>query len=88
MWQIYPQSENAHLVKLDAFLSKQLCGFEIADPISELCKAWNGIGKIEKAWPQFIKNLRSIEEHSKLWAARLDQTGNLANNLVSFVNNQ
>lgn len=88
VWQIYPQSEMTHLVKLDAFLSKYLMTSKDADLIRRFWRAWNGIGPISDVWPQIVEKIQSLEEHAKQWSDHLDRTGHLANNLVLFVQNR
>jgi uncharacterized repeat protein (TIGR03837 family) len=84
-WQIYPQAEEAHLVKLEAFLSRYLHRFETPDVVRRFWLAWNGGQNIASVWPEFAANRKTIEEHGKVWASTLDQIGDLANNLVCFV---
>ena len=85
VWQIYPQAEEAHLVKLEAFLSRYLHGFEASDVVRRCWHAWNGRGNIASVWPDFVANRKAIEQQGKVWASTLDQMGDLANNLVCFV---
>ena len=85
VWQIYPQAEEAHLVKLEAFLSRYLDRFGKSDIVRGLWHSWNGGGNIASAWPDFVAHRKVIEQHGKVWASTLDQMGNLANNLVYFV---
>ena len=42
VWQIYPQAENAHFVKLDAFLSRFLGEFKDSEAVSSLLKKESG----------------------------------------------
>jgi uncharacterized repeat protein (TIGR03837 family) len=86
VWQIYPQAENAHLVKLDAFLNRYLEGARTADAVRRCWRAWNGCGDMGAAWREFAANRQLIQQHGTDWAFRLDQTGDLANNLHRFVN--
>ena len=85
LWQIYPQADDAHLVKLDAFLARYLNEFHEADLVRRCWHAWNGTGDIGAAWRNFVENRLRIQQHGKVWASQLDRAGNLANNLVSFV---
>lgn len=85
IWQIYPQSEGTHLVKLSAFLEKFLNEFKDPKVIEDCWLAWNGVGKIAKAWVEFVRNRELIRKHTKVWAGQLDQSENLANNLAMFV---
>jgi uncharacterized repeat protein (TIGR03837 family) len=85
VWHIYPQAEGAHLVKLEAFLSRYLHCFEISDVVRGCWHAWNGGGSIASLWPDFAANRTAIEQQGKVWASTLEQTGDLTNNLVRFV---
>ena len=85
VWHIYPQTEDAHLTKLDAFLSLYLHRFETPNTVRGLWHSWNGGEPIATTWADFAANRNAIERHCKCWAAALDQTGNLAHNLVCFV---
>jgi uncharacterized repeat protein (TIGR03837 family) len=42
VWQIYPQEEQAHLLKLEAFLQQYLERCAAAEPLIALWQAWNG----------------------------------------------
>jgi uncharacterized repeat protein (TIGR03837 family) len=85
VWQIYPQDQLAHLVKLEAFLTRYSENFPDPEVVRRYWQAWNGLGKIDVAWRDFAANQQSLQRHSELWAFRLDQAGNLANNLSHFV---
>jgi uncharacterized repeat protein (TIGR03837 family) len=85
IWQIYPQTEETHLVKLEAFLNRYLDRFEASDAVRRCWCAWNGRGSIASTWSDFFANRGGIERHGKAWLRTLDQTGDLANNLVCFV---
>jgi uncharacterized repeat protein (TIGR03837 family) len=85
VWQIYPQTEEAHFVKLEAFLGRYLDRFEKSAVVRRCWHAWNGKGDIASAWPDFVANRKAIEQHGKVWASSLDQMVDLAENLVCFV---
>ena len=85
IWQIYPQAEEAHFAKLDAFLNRFLDSYPDSRSIRECFLAWNGKGKMAESWRKFAENRPLLGQHGKVWARQLDQTGDLANNLVSFV---
>jgi uncharacterized repeat protein (TIGR03837 family) len=85
VWHIYPQADEAHLVKLEAFLGRYLEGFAASDVVRRFWHAWNGGGNITSVWPDFVANRIVIEKQGKVWANTLDQTGDLADNLVCFV---
>jgi len=85
VWQIYPQTEEAHLVKLEAFLSRYLDGCENSAVVRRCWQAWNGRGNIAPAWSDFVAQRTAIEQHGKVWVNRLDRMGDLADNLACFV---
>ena len=85
VWQIYPQAEQAHLAKLDAFLSRYLNSFPDLCGVRDCFYSWNGFGKMAESWRKFTENRQLVEQHGKVWARQLDQTGDLANNLDRFV---
>ncbi len=87
VWQIYPQAEHAHLVKLEAFLTRYLDELEDSesDVVRRCWHAWNGTGDMDAAWRDYIANRHSLQRHGKVWANQLDRSGDLANNLARFV---
>lgn len=85
IWHIYPQQEDAHWVKLDAFLQRY--NEQAAAPLAELIQAgflgWNqaaGVLPWEALWDQLLP----WQQHAQAWQQRLQQLGNLAENLVEF----
>ena len=46
VWHIYPQEDDAHRVKLDAFLDCYLAGLPAthAETVRRFWYAWNGVG--------------------------------------------
>lgn len=94
VWQIYPQTEGTHLVKMEAFLKRYLVGFPQAEAVSDLWQLWNGAAAegspddskdLAIAWKNFVSRRTEIDQHGREWAERLDRTGDLANNLAEFV---
>ncbi len=88
VWQVYPQTEEAHMVKLEAFLRRYLDGFEKPAVVRRCWQAWNGRGNIAAVWPDFIAHRMALQQQGKVWASTLDQIGDLADNLVCFVKSQ
>ncbi len=86
VWQIYRQDEDAHLVKLEAFLDRYTAGLneKTANAAVNLKKAWNsGIG-LAVAWGEFMAERQEIARHGRDWAARLAEKPDLAEALVKF----
>lgn len=87
VWQIYPQQEDAHRVKLEAFLSLYCAG--MAPEVSHACRsawrAWNGEGDMRDNWPGLRDCLPALQTHAADWCARLRSLGDLAGNLLAFI---
>jgi uncharacterized repeat protein (TIGR03837 family) len=78
VWHIYPQSDDAHQVKLDAFLAIHPAG----EHLSGFWHAWNSAGPTD--WQDFAARLSSLKTPMKNWAASLSARTDLANGLVQF----
>lgn len=87
VWHIYPQQEEAHRIKLEAFLQRFLAQADagLAVPVRAFWLAWNGFGEVAEAWPAFAEILPEYGAHCRAWAASLGQQRDLATNLVEFV---
>ncbi|MDB5796369.1 MAG: hypothetical protein JWP36_271 [Paucimonas sp.] len=88
LWQIYPQDEAAHLVKLDAFLARYAAPLASGPgaALSAAMRGWNGQGIASADWralwtPGAVASLR---QHAASWAVALQQHGDLAGNLLRF----
>lgn len=82
VWQIYPQDDDAHLVKLDSFMSQYSPVGADDTPIENFWKAWNGVGPLD--WPAFAQTLPSQPPQAIAWAEDLRQHPDLATNLRDF----
>ncbi|MBI5259768.1 MAG: elongation factor P maturation arginine rhamnosyltransferase EarP [Burkholderiales bacterium] len=53
VWQLYPQHDQAHAAKLQAFLDRFTKTAPMADatPLAALWRAWNGLGPWPERWP-------------------------------------
>ena len=86
VWHIYPQQENAHLVKLDAFLD--IYCDELSEAASAAVRAfwhaWNG-GCLEPGhWKEFIARLDDLNSHARRWEKKLALQEDLSSSLVRF----
>jgi uncharacterized repeat protein (TIGR03837 family) len=97
VWQAYPQAEAAHVVKLNAFLDRYLVGdgadetTASVETMRAIWQDWNGLKPLQSVgtrWAELVRSHRELVKQAKEWAARLDQAGDLANNLVRFVGEQ
>jgi uncharacterized repeat protein (TIGR03837 family) len=86
VWNIYPQAQAAHRVKLDAFLARYLPGLAAgaAAALRGFTRAWNGDGAAEPAWPPLAHALPALRTHAGLWADDLSARPGLADALVRF----
>ncbi len=89
LWHIYPQQDEIHLEKLQAFLSRY--GARVPGPMSSLAQslamAWNRgePGEVAAIWPEFATQLARWRVHAANWVEEMAQNGNLADNLVQFI---
>lgn len=90
VWHIYPQDDDAHAVKLDAFLAHYLaaCPSESAQAFHHFCQLWNHGGDLQAAWHKLLPQLSVLTTHAAVWRENLIKRGDLATNLVRFVNSK
>ena len=86
VWQIYPQLDDVHRVKLDAFLELYCAGLSapIADDIIAFWHSFNGDGMALTTWEDFLSARQGIAVHTSEWSARLVRQTDLASSLVTF----
>jgi uncharacterized repeat protein (TIGR03837 family) len=87
VWQVYPQAENAHLRKLDAFVDLYVAALDVAPASSmrSLWHAWNGAPDapaIGGAWHAFARAGGELGRHAGAWSAELARLPGLAAGLV------
>jgi uncharacterized repeat protein (TIGR03837 family) len=87
VWHIYPQEEDAHRIKLDAFLARFSGAMppEASDACRAASHAWNGDGDLRASWPAFRDALPVLEAHMPGWCGKLRAQGDLAGNLLAFI---
>ena len=78
VWQAYPQEENIHFAKLDAFLNLYTLDVTVRD----FFHAWNGDGAL--SWPTLAARLPDLSAAAPGWARQIAAQGDLATNLVRF----
>ncbi len=93
IWHIYPQADNAHRVKLNAFIDLYTAGMspDMAAAVRALWYGWNGWnddGQIGNTWPVFAAHQAALTQHGGKWAGQLNRLGDLASNLVQFSQNR
>ncbi|HWV14413.1 MAG TPA: elongation factor P maturation arginine rhamnosyltransferase EarP [Cellvibrio sp.] len=86
IWHIYPQDDQAHMVKLDAFLDKYtaLMPPELAELVRRLWQAWNRGEDTADPWQKLMAHHLDWREHNQIWSDNLGAAPDLATNLVHF----
>lgn len=92
IWQIYPQAENAHIPKLQAFLSRYLEDLKEDDAAKQVAVSWNTWNRIEEnsGFKDALMNMISsnnpnLEKHAVLWAKKLAAQPDFALSLFRFI---
>jgi len=90
VWQIYPQHDDVHWQKLQAFLDlynapRLSAGEETRAALAQqgLWREWNQEGGAGATWPAFAAALDELKHRAQDWA-RLLAENNLALNLLDF----
>ncbi|MEO8306041.1 MAG: elongation factor P maturation arginine rhamnosyltransferase EarP [Betaproteobacteria bacterium] len=88
VWQPYPQAENAHLAKLDAFVDRYVGSLPAASAsaLRNVERAWNGVPgspPVADAWQDFAAALAALDRHAAEWARDLATLPSLAEGLVN-----
>ena len=87
VWHIYPQDEDTHHVKLDAFLDRYCAGLSktTATQLRQFFQAWNGKGTMTAAlWETCLDHLAELQKHAQEWQKELIKQQDLCAKLVQF----
>ncbi|MCB5206451.1 elongation factor P maturation arginine rhamnosyltransferase EarP [Methylovorus mays] len=89
IWQPYFQSEDTHLVKLEAFLQCYLPPLErdAADAWATFHQQWAQRQLAAGSWPRLVQALPAIQQHARQQSQALAAQDDLAAKLVIFVRN-
>ncbi|MFY9179422.1 MAG: elongation factor P maturation arginine rhamnosyltransferase EarP [Venatoribacter sp.] len=89
IWHIYQQQEDAHLVKLDAFLQRyrQAMPVALAERVTEAFNAWNQPTPAAFNWQALLGSLDNWANQAKAWQNQLKNLGSLSANLVLYAQN-
>lgn len=85
VWHIYQQAEDAHLVKLEAFLERYLEGLD-KDPAQALrtfWSAWEHNEDLATAWPALQQHLPALCRHAGDWRNQLGRHEDLCTSLLT-----
>ncbi|HTS22689.1 MAG TPA: elongation factor P maturation arginine rhamnosyltransferase EarP [Casimicrobiaceae bacterium] len=86
VWNPYPQAEDAHRLKLAAFLELYAARLQprAARVLASFSRAWSGEGNVGGAWTALAGQLPDIAANAEAWAAALGRKRDLATALVKF----
>jgi uncharacterized repeat protein (TIGR03837 family) len=86
IWHIYPQDEDAHLVKLNAFLKiyTEHMAPALAELITRLWHEWNTGEDGSEHWNKILSHYQEWHSHNQGWCKTLEQRTDLASSLVHF----
>lgn len=91
VWHIYPQSEQAHWKKLDAFLhvyTNQMPE-NVVYALRKFWHGWNGMAEIgSSVWQDYRDCFPALNRFNAAWRQTLTAQHDLAFNLVQFAGNQ
>lgn len=87
LWHIYPQEEQAHMVKLDGFLDHYLAELPTATGqwLRGFSHALNQGENIREWWAQWPDHAAIWQQHGRHWSHKLLQDGDLVTRLVKFL---
>lgn len=88
VWHIYPQDEDAHLLKLEAFLHHYLQDSRpsLGASVQRLWHGWNQHGPVQEHWHQCIAQLSEWQALAHKWRDQLLKQPDLAAQLWQFTN--
>ena len=86
LWHIYPQDDNVHLAKLQAFMECYLDGLDpgIKNQFEQFVRRWNQGEDCRDLWHYLRPQLPELLMHARKWQQKLAEQPDLATNLVRF----
>ena len=90
LWHIYPTPDNAHLIKLDAWLDRYCEDLapDAANALRQAQHAFNRGDKNPAAYADFATLLPALKTHATRWRDDLFAQTDLTTRLLQFVNSQ
>ncbi len=87
IWTIYKQEENAHIVKLKAFMDQIGVAFkpESREAWREVTLAWNECRWEPRHWKAFRDRSAALAAGTRIWAQKLERLGSLAPKLAKLI---
>ena len=84
IWQPYWQEDNAHLLKLNAFLTSFYQYTELQQTLVKLHEAWSTERFHQEVWQHYLANLPEIAKHTQLQSRLVIDQQDLASKLLAF----
>ncbi len=82
LWHIYGQDDDAHLIKLDAFIRRVECTQSPPQAWADAMRAWNGRGPAD--WQTLLATLPALQASAGEWCTHLLAQQDLAQGLMRF----
>lgn len=86
VWHIYPQDDQIHLVKLNAFLDHFLANKStgIAANLRRFWHSWNELGEVEQDWEAIPDLLPDWQMAAREWCRQLTRQTDLVTQLIAL----
>lgn len=87
VWHIYPQEDEAHRIKLEAFLDRYCVDLppQLNTLVRNFFLGWNGLGAFSPALvDEWMENLVVLRQHAEKWEKNLSKQQDLCTSLVRF----
>ncbi|MCB1649612.1 MAG: elongation factor P maturation arginine rhamnosyltransferase EarP [Pseudomonadales bacterium] len=82
IWQLYPQEEDAHLVKMDAFLRLYASDGAAEQQLADFWRCWNLDEDCRELWHHLRPQLPTLQRQARNWQQKLANWPDLAAGLV------
>ena len=84
LWHLYPQKGDAHLPKMEAFLTLYSEQSEADATLHSFFRSWNQGEDCRELWHHLRPQLPALQRQARNWQQKLAQRPDLAANLVQF----
>lgn len=84
LWHIYPQDEDAHWLKLEAFMARVENGAVMPALWAEAMRAWNRGDPDPALWRAVVADLPALAGPARCWSDELAAAQDLATKLMHF----
>ncbi len=91
VWHAYPQAEDAHRLKLDAFVARyaEALPSRDRDAYAAFSRAWNDVLPMDaRLWRDLMASRSVLDRHARAWSDALGTVPEFANSLVKFVSDK